>query len=325
MIKVIHHDAAGSAHCLTESLGGLESATGNGELHDYPLLDGVNMLLLRLEMKSYTEVRTQPDILEINFCVNGRFETSFSLRDHVLLKPGDMAISCYDGLHGTHSESSFPLGWYEGLCLEVDPAAAEGWFQRNAAAFSVDFSELKRNLLGNRWFMFGTAGPRCEHVFRELYENAPYMDQHFLQLKAVELLMLLSRIPQEEETDPYCSSKQAELAHHLRDHLLTNREGYISLAQLAEEHGISVSHLQKLFKQVYGVPIYHYIKEYRLEQAAVELARSTRLITQIAQDAGYDNASKFSEAFRKRYGATPSQYRANANRLTKWSMETKME
>ena len=93
--------------------------------------------------------------------------------------------------------------------------------------------------------MFGTAGPRCEHVFRELYENAPYMDLRFLRLKVVELLMLLSRIPQEEGTDLYCSTVQTELAHHLRDHLLTNREGHVSLAQLAEEHGISVSHLQK--------------------------------------------------------------------------------
>ena len=45
---------------------------------------------------------------------------------------------------------------------------------------------------------------------------------------------------------------------------------------LAAEHEISVSHLQKLFKQVYGVPVYHYIREYRLEQAAVELVRSSK-------------------------------------------------
>ena len=71
-------------------------------------------------MGSYTEIRTQIGMLEINFCANGRFETRFSLRDHVLLKPGDMAISCYDGVHGTMSESHFPLGYYEGICLEVD-------------------------------------------------------------------------------------------------------------------------------------------------------------------------------------------------------------
>lgn len=203
-------------------------------------------MLLRLEMETYTEIRTQIGMIEINFCINGRFETSFSMRDSVLLKPGDMAVSCYDGRHGTRSESRFPLGCYEGLCLEVDPAAAQNWLEKNAPGFSVDFAVLKQNLLGNRWFMFGTAGPRCEHVFRELYENAPYMDLRFLRLKVVELLMLLSRIPQEEGTDLYCSTEQTELAHHLRDHLLTNREGYVSLAQLAEEHGISVSHLQNV-------------------------------------------------------------------------------
>ena len=44
----------------------------------------------------------------------------------------------------------------------------------------------------------------------------------------------------------YCSAKQMELVRHLRDHLLTDREGDVSLAQLAAEHEISVSHLQKL-------------------------------------------------------------------------------
>jgi AraC-like DNA-binding protein len=107
--------------------------------------------------------------------------------------------------------------------------------------------------------------------------------------------------------------------------LLTNREGYISLASLAAEHEISVSHLQKLFKQVYGVPIYRYIKEYRLEQAAVELVRSRKPITEIAQHAGYDNASKFSESFKKRYGKTPSRYRADKTNAVKRSIETKTE
>ena len=125
--------------------------------------------------------------------------------------------------------------------------------------------------------------------------------------------------------DSYYSAEQTLLAHHLRDHLLTNREGYVSLAQLAAEHEMSVSHLQKLFKQVYGVPVYRYIKEYRLEQAAVELVRSRKPITEIAQRAGYDNASKFSESFKKRYGKTPSRYRADKTNAVKRSIETKTE
>ena len=289
MIDIFFHDKTGMVSGFPGQIDGFEHADGNGEIHYYRLFDGVGIMLLRLEMEAYTEIRTQIGRLEVNFCVNGRFETSFSMRDRVLLKPGDMAVSCYDGFHGSSSESRFPLGYYEGICLEVDPKAANDWMAQNAPAFRIDFSALKQSLLDNKWYMVCSSGSRCEHVFRELYESASYADRTFLQLKALELLMLLERIPQESEIGSYYSAEQTVLVHHLRDHLLTNREGYISLASLAAEHEISVSHLQKLFKQVYGVPIYRYIKEYRLEQAAVELVRSGKSVTEIAQQAGYDN------------------------------------
>ena len=325
MIDIIFHDETGMGSAFPAQADGFEKADGSGEIHYYRLFDGVGILLLRLEMETYTEMRTQVGVLEVNFCINGRFETSFSMRDRVLLKPGDMAISCYDGVHGSISESRFPLGYYEGICLEVNSEAASGWIAQHAPAFHVDFSALKQTLLESKWYMVGSAGSRCEHVFRELYESAFYAERTYLQLKALELLMLLDRIPQESGADAYFPSEQTELAHHLRDHLLTNREGYVSLAQLAAEHEMSVSHLQKLFKQVYGVPAYRYIKEYRLEQAAVELVRSRKPITEIAQRAGYDNASKFSESFKQRYGKTPSRYRADKKQTAKRSIGNKTE
>ena len=143
MIKVIVHSGQAETTDLFGQADGLENAAGNGEIHCYPLFDGVHVMVMRLELERYTEVRTKIGTLEINFCVSGRFETGFSLRDQVLLKPGDMAISCYDGIHGTRSESSFPLGYYEGLCLEVNPAKADAWIRQNAPAFAVDFEALK--------------------------------------------------------------------------------------------------------------------------------------------------------------------------------------
>ena len=325
IVHITYHDETNIGSCQISQTGGFENADGNGEIHCFRIFDGVSVMLMQLEMGSYTEIRTQVGVLEVNFCINGRFETSFSMRSHVLLKPGDMAISCYDGVHGSSSESRFPLGYYEGICLEVNPEAASGWIAQHAPAFHVDFSALKQNLLDSKWYMVGSAGSRCEHVFRELYESASYADHTVLQLKVLELLLLLERIPQESGMDSYYSAEQTLLAHHLRDHLLTNREGYVSLAQLAAEHEMSVSHLQKLFKQVYGVPVYRYIKEYRLEQAAVELVRSRKPITEIAQRAGYDNASKFSESFKKRYGKTPSRYRADKKQTAKRSIGNKTE
>lgn len=319
MIKILYHDGLSGAAELPGQTDVFENASGNGEIHCYRLFDGVTVMRMRLEMERYTEVRTRTDVLEINFCAGGRFETQFSMQDHVLMKPGDMAVSCYDGYHGKSSESWFPLGYYEGICLEVEPVDAGRWLERNAPAFSVNFKALKENLLGNKWYLSSPAGPRCEHVFRELYESMDYMKPCFSRLKVLELLMLLSDIPRMDREKMYCSVRQVELIRHLRDHLVMEREHYVSLAQLAAEHDISVSHMQKLFKQIYGVPVYRYIKEYRLEQAAVELVQTGKLVTQIAQENGYDNASKFSESFKKRYGMTPSQYRTNAKNMEKRS------
>lgn len=191
-----------------------------------------------------------------------------------MLKPGDMAVSTFDGIHGLQSQPDFPLGNYEGLCIDVDCAAAEGWMRRNVAPLACDFALLRQNLLGSGWYAAASAGPRCEHVFRELFENLPYFDRRTLTLKILELFSLLERIPRAELSREYCSAEQLRLAKHLRDHLLTDRNNYVSLARLAEEHQISVSHLQRLFRQIYGMPVYHYIREYRLEQAAVELLNS---------------------------------------------------
>lgn len=319
MIKILYHDGLSGAAELSGQTDAFENASGNGEIHCYRLFDGVNVMRMRLEMERYTEVRTRTDVLEINFCAGGRFETQFSMQDHVLMEPGDMAVSCYDGYHGKSSESWFPLGYYEGICLEVEPVDAGRWLERNAPAFPVNFKVLKENLLGNKWYLSSPAGPRCEHVFRELYESMDYVKPCFSRLKVLELLMLLSDIPRMNREKAYCSAQQVELIRHLRDHLVMEREHYVSLSQLAAEHDISVSHMQKLFKQIYGVPVYRYIKEYRLEQAAVELVQTGKLVTQIAQENGYDNASKFSESFKKRYGMTPSQYRTNSKNVEKRS------
>lgn len=43
--------------------------------------------------------------------------------------------------------------------------------------------------------------------------------------------------------------------------------------------------------------------------AAQQLINTQRSILEIASECGYDNGSKFSEAFRKVIGETPSEYR----------------
>ena len=67
---------------------------------------------------------------------------------------------------------------------------------------------------------------------------------------------------------------------------------------------------RKVFRAVYGAPVYRYIKDFKMKAAAAMLISQRDLnISEIAQRTGYDNASKFSAAFRDVMGTTPQNYR----------------
>ena len=200
-------------------------------------------------------------------------------------------------------------GHFEGFSLSVEADAADAWSKCSLGIFAPNFTSVLARIRG---FDAGTAlnaGIRGEHVFRELYEAAAEDAPIFPRLKLAELFLLLAQSPIQPETGTYLPRGQEKLIRHLRDHIVQGELHYSSLQELAAEHGISVSFLQKSFKQVYGLPVYQYLKTYRLEIAAAALLNTGRSVTKIGLDAGYTNPAKFSEAFRKHYGLPPSEYR----------------
>ena len=208
-----------------------------------------------------------------------------------------------------------PQGHFEGFLLTVEPDAADAWSKCSLGIFSPNFTAVLERI-GS--FEPGTAlnaGIRGEHVFRELYEAAGEDALIFPRLKLAELFLLLAQSPIQPELGGYLPKGQEKLIRHLRDHIVGDELHYSSLRELAAEHGISVSYLQKSFKQVYGMPIYQYLKTYRLERAAASLRNSKRSVTRIALDAGYTNPAKFSEAFRRQFGLPPSEYRKRENQI----------
>ena len=289
-------------------IGAGEAFCGGGSTY-YDIFPGVMALVHRLVIDECVEAREASNALEINFCANGRFESDFSDRDCAILGPGDAAVSLFDGKNGRLSRSRFPLGYYEGLTIHIDCAAATAWLRANFPALGLDLCALRDQLLSEHWFWTGSAGGRCEHVFRELLELLPYGEERLLQLKTAELLLLLPQLCLRQRESAYVPRSQVELVQHIRDHIVSDRSSYSSVEQLAREHGLSVTQLQRVFRRLYGMPIYQYLKEYRLEQSAIELIQTSRPVTQIALDAGFSSASKFSETFKKRYGMTPSAYR----------------
>lgn len=93
----------------------------------------------------------------------------------------------------------------------------------------------------------------------------------------------------------------------------------IDLTRVSRIAGISHAHFQRTFKALTGETLKGYVRARRMAHA-LELLLSTDLrVLDVALAAGYESQESFARAFKKAYGSTPSEYRAEgrARFLTK--------
>jgi AraC-like DNA-binding protein len=149
------------------------------------------------------------------------------------------------------------------------------------------------------------------HIFSELYAAPPERMAHYLKAKVLELLMLLNDLPQESfsEKRQFFSRSQVITVRAMHDAMIQDLSHHYTLAELSRQFGIAQTSMKLCFKAVYGSSIYQYMKSYRMQTARVLLQDTSHSVTEIAAALGYDNPSKFSEAFKKEYGTSPTLFR----------------
>ena len=83
--------------------------------------------------------------------------------------------------------------------------------------------------------------------------------------------------------------------------------------RVAEEHGVSLRYLQKLFT-LSGKTFSNYVRTRRLERCRAELVSplyADLSITEICYRWGFNASAHFSRAFRAHYNISPREYRRN--------------
>ncbi len=83
----------------------------------------------------------------------------------------------------------------------------------------------------------------------------------------------------------------------------------ISLEQMGKLHNLSSCYLQRLFKRYFGFSPLEYQLNLRIDKSKAELQNTTRFISEIAYDIGFESLNYFTRQFKKRVGITPGEYR----------------
>lgn len=136
----------------------------------------------------------------------------------------------------------------------------------------------------------------------------------FLQSKAIELLALqCEQVEREGMRSPEAlriSRSEEERIYHARDLLLEHAHDPLSLGELARKAGLNEFKLKQGFKKVFDNTVFGYLSDHRLDQAQHMIREGRLSLTDIAETLGYSSLQHFSNAFRKKFGLSPSRLRA---------------
>ncbi len=136
-------------------------------------------------------------------------------------------------------------------------------------------------------------------------QNRPPDDIMLLKLK--ELLVTLMN------SDPLLTSYFARLSHDERPSIVEIMEHNfcfnLKLEQYADLCHRSLSTFKRDFKQTFNESPGKWLLKKRVERAANLISNTDKSITQIAFDAGFEDLSHFSRAFKKLMGTTPTAYK----------------
>lgn len=100
---------------------------------------------------------------------------------------------------------------------------------------------------------------------------------------------------------------------HTIDYMVNHYHKPLTLQDLAQIAGLSVSHYSRLFKRYAGYSPIDYLTHLRMDRAKELLVLSDYKLKGIAKSVGYNDEFYFSRMFKKVVGMSPSEF-AKKNR-----------
>ncbi|WP_462319359.1 helix-turn-helix domain-containing protein [Marinilabilia sp.] len=120
---------------------------------------------------------------------------------------------------------------------------------------------------------------------------------------------LLTNISFQKNNDFYNSDKIEKIYNFVRD----NYTQRIKLEDAANLLNMSIVSFSRLIKQRTGKSFVDFVNEVRLGYATRMLIETTKSVSEICYECGFNNISNFNRTFKKKQNCTPSEFRTNFN------------
>ena len=284
--------------------------TGEGTMTVYEVFPGVMLSFNDFHMEHYNS-GFAPDrrMLAVDHCREGRVEYAAGNGMVGYTTAGDMKLD----LRKHHTGNFvFPSCHYHGITAAFDLDTAGQSLSEEVKDFPVKPEQIitRFSLADCPRVLHGME--EAGHIFGELYRVPAKIRIPYFRVKILELLLYLDAmtVPKIEDHQPYFYRTQAEKIKAIRRFLTEHISENFTQEELSKQFDIPMTAMKSCFRSIYGEAIGTWLARYRMNTAAELLLRERETgIAEIGSRVGYDNAGKFTEAFKKIMKLTPSEYR----------------
>lgn len=237
-----------------------------------------------------------------------------------LIETGKKSKRLYQGIHiinGSNNKFKFTIKhdepiWYTLAVVHKDIIYDDPHLSK------FDLEYFKYTALDLSTYLYNTQDMMI--VFEQIkYAVRSCTIPHFYYLgKIYEILSIISKNIESLETKlnpryKHLSYQNLKFMWLVKDEIDKNILNPPSLEDMKNIAEMSESKLRRCFKTAYGKSIYEYIKNKKMEQALRFLSHDDMSIHNISTILGYESPSKFSAAFKKVYGFSPSTFRKSVD------------
>lgn len=296
-------------HKLEEIQKSLHQMQNGCRMETHILYPGIELSFLTLQSDVLTLQHQALDrVMEINYCHTGRIGWKMKNGNSVYLGPGDYSLHTMKSC--ANSVMTLPNGYYEGITLCIDLNELSLHPPKLLKGTGITGEMMYDRFCGKADITSLAGNQETAPVFSAFYDQPENLRMAYWRIKALELLLFLSKlnVTQKEQLTQY-QSEQVEVVRSIHEQLIRHLDQRFTIESLSKQYLMNPTTLKVLFKSVYGTSIAAHIKAHRMEEAARLLLESGNTIAQIARDVGYDNQSKFAEAFKEYYQVLPTEYR----------------
>lgn len=175
----------------------------------------------------------------------------------------------------------------------------------------IDFTSLFESPNGRLIHLPNDDGWRIKSILSKIQncygDNSTSFGNHLLlRCHITELLIYLGRLLPHTPAD-ISSMNGKNKIYQIKEYIAKNLDVELSLDELAQRFHMSKYHMAHEFQKQTGISPYSYIIKRRLAKAQ-ELLRSGYAVKETGTRCGFHDDRAFSRAFKKEYGATPTQY-----------------